>query len=122
MADQMSTSIRGAGVTTDAIPFTATNADAIAAAATPRAIKAAVTGKRHWVSSAVYSNITASEVAKLSVADGSTKKAKAVLNGPASIEVSFNPPIEITAGNAINGYCDDDVGDSYITVTGYVER
>lgn len=123
MADQLSTSlVRGAGVSQDSTPFTAVNATAVSLTATPQAIKAAVTGKKHWVTSAIFENITAGEVANLAIQDGSTIKARYCLTGVQSAQVIFDPPIAITSGAAINAYTAANTGDGFITICGYVEN
>ena len=122
MATQLSTGfVKGAGVPESATAFAAVNGTKVSAAASPQAIKAAVTGKRHWITRAIFTNITTGEEANLSIADGSTKKCTYTLNGELSAAVTFDPPIEISSGAAINAYCEVDSGDSYISIQGYVE-
>jgi hypothetical protein len=120
MAQQLSTGIKGAGVPQDAIPFLATNTTSCAAAATAQTIRAAVAGKRKWITRAYFTNTEAS-VGLINLTDGTTHKAKCVVNA-STVEQVYDPPLAITAGALVAVDMDSDVGECWITIVGYEEK
>lgn len=124
LADPRLTKRSLGGVPDDAKPFVAVNATAITST-TPVAIKAAVTGKRHWITGAFFSQPTAAEAGVLTLEDDSGTPIviakvgfSGALQGPTMF---FEPPAEVAAGKAINGVGSAATGDAFITVMGFVE-
>jgi len=120
-----------AGVPADATPFHSGGAAAVNTGAAAITLKAAVTGKRHWITQWTVVNKTAGEypVAELTEDPAGTPviKAWAAPHSPGgaagmgNITLMFNPPIEITAGKAIGYQLQSATGDCYATVYGFVE-
>lgn len=93
-------------------------------------IKAAVTGKRHWICWWNLVNKTAGEypVAELTEDHAGTPVIKAratasagVSTGLGTSHIVFDPPIEITAGKTIGYQLQSATGDTYASIGGYVE-
>jgi hypothetical protein len=113
--------IDGAPVT----PFSAINGTLIDDT-TKRAIKAAVAGKRHWITAAKAVNKTSAETPTVQLYDGTPTLLAALCPGDPDVSpggdfVEFNPPIEVAAGLKIDGAAVAAVGDCYVTIVGYVE-
>lgn len=113
-------------------PFSSTNATALAVAATPQTVKAAVAGKRHWITELFAVNITTAEKAAVFLQDEDDVIACTFI--PLSIDaavlsteqnagkMTFNPPLVIASGKAIEIHAAAaDVGDCFTTVNGFVE-
>jgi len=127
MAEQQP--FRGVGVSEDSTPFSAVNATAVAAGATAQSIKAAVAGKRYWITSCFGVNTTTGEDAILQLEDSDDTIYAVIapadvdqVTAGGAVQYVFNPPIPIPVGVGIQVACIGDVGDSYMTVTGYVEN
>lgn len=112
-----------------ATPFTGTGS-AVNTGAAAIVAKAAVTGKRHWVTHVQITNKTAGEypVCELTEDALGTPVIKDTLipmpvssASMGSVERFYNPPIEITAAKTIGYQHQSATGDTYITVQGYVE-
>jgi len=111
-------------IPTNVTPFAATTQSAIAGT-TPVAIKAAVTGKRHWITGCSVTNHTASEDSVVVLQDDTgTPIVAAVVQAKSLVtyNMSFDIPLEIAAGKAINGRAMAATGDSFCTVFGFVEN
>lgn len=120
-----------AGVPADATPFSSGGAAAVNTGAAAISLKAAVTGKRHWITQWTVVNKTAGEypVAELTEDPAGTPVIKAWAApfapggaaGMGNITLNFDPPIEITAGKAIGYQLQSATGDCYSTIQGFVE-
>lgn len=112
-----------------ATQFSSGNTTAVAAAATPQTVRAAVTDKKKWITQACAINPTTGEDAILTIlADTTvlfrlpaTNLAEAPAQPMAGLVVNFNPPLEVEAGAAIKVGCVGDVGDSWLSVNGFEE-
>ena len=113
-------------------PFSATNATALAVAATPQTVKAAVTGKRHFITELVGVNITTAEKASTFLQDEDdviawtfipTNIDAALLAGAENAgKMVLRPALTIASGKAIEIHvAAADVGDVFCTVNGFVE-
>lgn len=113
-------------------PFSAVNATALEVAATPQTVKAAVTGKRHFITELIGVNKTTAEKAMTFLQD--EDDAISAVFFPASIDgavlagsenqgkVIFRPALTIAAGKAIEIHvAGADVGDVFTMVNGFVE-
>jgi hypothetical protein len=119
------------GVPFDATPFRSGGTSAVNTGAAAISLKAAVTGKRHWVTEVSITNKTAGEypVAELTEDPLGTPVVlcRLVPHSPGGaagmgyIQRTFNPPIEITAGKAIGYGLQTATGDCYADVAGFVE-
>lgn len=119
--------LRFAGVPADAAPFNASVA-ADVTDTTPVAVKAAVTGKRHWVTRASYTNKTASETPIVKLQDDTgtpvvldTVRLGGLAAADSQREKTFDPPIEVAAGKAINAVATTATGDTIVSIGGFVE-
>ena len=112
-------------------PFSAVNATALATTAAPQAVKAAVSGKRHFITELVGVNITTGEDAVTLLQDEDDvvawvfvpADAGSVSKESGAGKVIFRPALTIAAGKAIeihNGAASD-VGDVFCAVNGFVE-
>jgi len=114
----------------DAVPFSSANATALAATATPKEVKAAVSGKRHFITEAIAVNITTGEDAVTLLQDEDDTVHAVLLPADAGTvgregqagKYTFDPPLVIASGKAIeihNGAASD-IGDVFCSVNGYV--
>ncbi len=117
-----------------ATPFGAANTVAIDGT-TPRAIRAAVTSKKKWITKIVFVNGTQAENPVLVVQDDTGTPVRHAVGAPGGIltttsgaaghspqtEIVCNPPIEVAAGKAINGRAIASCTGAFITVMGYEE-
>lgn len=111
-------------------PFT-TNQSSVNTGAAAISLKAAVSGKRHWITKAVFVNKTAGEypVVELTEDHDGTPVKKDTLapqdmgNSAAmgQVERNYDPPLEITAGKSIGFQLQSETGDVYGHVHGFVE-
>lgn len=94
------------------------------------AIKAAVTSKKHWITKAVFCNITAGEYPVIELTGdhagtpvihwtGTTNQPIATSLG--YTEVEFDPPVEVASGTSIGFQLQTATGDVYAQVYGWVE-
>jgi hypothetical protein len=118
---------RFAGVPADATPFNAANGTDISDT-TAQAIKAAVTGKRHWITRITLTNKTASETPIVVIQDDTgtpvvilTARLGGLAAADSQRDFVFDPPIEVASGKAINGKATTATGDVVATVGGFVE-
>lgn len=116
------------GVPATATPFTAQSAVNTGAAAV--ALKAAVSGKRHWITEIEIVNKTAGEypVAELTEDYAGTPAILATLvpmpvsaTSMGQIVQKFSPPLVVTAGKSIGFQLQSTTGDCYARIGGYVE-
>jgi hypothetical protein len=106
-------------------PFTAVTT--VITTTTAVEAKAAVTGKKHWITWAIVVNYHATEDTYINI-QGSGDVVLASLAAPAldlgaghGLHV-FNPPLEVPAGEAVEGIGGlVATGDCFLTVGGYVE-
>lgn len=112
-----------------ATPFSS-GAAAVNTGAAPITLKAAVTGKRHWVTKCVIVNKTAGEypVAELTQDPAGTPVIKDTLvpmpvsaASMGQVERIYDPPLEFASGTAIGYQLQSATGDCYCTITGWVE-
>lgn len=126
---QLAASI-GAGrnsIPASATPFSGTSA--VITSTTPVAVRAAVAGKRKWVTQIMASNPTPAEQVVIIVEDDTgtpVKIASLMVNDPAVggggfRTVVLDPPVEVAAGKAINARAHASLGDSFVTVLGFEE-
>ncbi|MBW7990029.1 MAG: hypothetical protein FVQ84_08450 [Planctomycetes bacterium] len=112
-------------------PMSAVNSSAITTT-TGVAIKAAVAGKRHWITEAVAINEATTEDAVFAISDEDDNEyaimapvdADGVNNGGGAAmgKYVFNPPLVIPAGKAIEGIGKVAVlGDVWCSINGFVE-
>ena len=110
-------------------PFRSVNSSDITTT-TNVAIKAAVTGKRHFVREILVVNKTPAEITQVVIQSNTT--VKATLPGSAGVTTSgthpqapkyeFDPPLEFASGEAINGKTvDATTGDFLVHIGGWVE-
>lgn len=108
-------------------PFSAINSTDVDGT-TARTVKAAVTGKRLWISGIRATNKTAGEnpVVLIKDTDG-TPKLLAVLQPGALADVGagdhqdYDPPLEVGSGLGITAEATSAVGDTLVHITGWVE-
>jgi hypothetical protein len=111
------------GLPEDAVPFAAVNATDITTT-TKQTIKAAVGGKRMFITQANATNITAAEVQILALRHGTTDVALLIPSdgsdaNPSQV-IRFDPPIVIPKGVDLDGIgLIAAVGDCRIAVCGY---
>lgn len=106
-----------------ATPFVATN-QTLVDGTTARTVKAAVTGKKHWITRITVLNVTAAENTVTNIQDTTgTPIVLATLNAPSQVVSQFTPlsPIEVGAGLAINAAGVAATGDVRVTIEGFVE-
>lgn len=111
-------------------PFSGVNSTAVAAAATPQQIVAAAgSGKSYYITQIIATNPTTSEKAVLVLQDeddvffavvAAANRDEAALSAEAG-KYSFYPPIKTNANKALEVSCIGDIGDSYMTIVGYVD-
>jgi hypothetical protein len=119
------------GVPMDATPFHGGGAAAVNTGAAAIALKAAVTGKRHWITEWEVTNKTAGEypICELTEDPAGTPVILAWLAPGAELAATagttrklvFNPPIVVTASKAIGYQLQSATGDCYSVVRGFVE-
>ncbi len=132
MLTEMQNASRHSTIPDSATPFSATNATALAIAATPQEVKAAVASKRHFITEIFPVNITTAEKAITFLQDEDDVISAVFI--PLSVDaavlaidknpgkITFNPPLVIASGKAIEIHvAGADVGDVFCTVNGYVE-
>lgn len=115
------------GIPDSATPFSGVSA--VIAGTTPVAVRAAVTGKKKWVTKIVATNPTPAEQAVYIVEDDTgtpVKIACLMVNDPAiggggHRELVMDPPIEVAAGKAINARAHAALGDGFVCVMGFEE-
>ena len=116
-------------IPSDAIPFSAMNATAVALIATPQTIKAAVANKRHWITQSFGINLTSGDDAANVIQDEDDVVAIPLIPadaGSVSKEANagkntYDPPLVIASGKAIEAGALKDLGDVHIGVIGYQE-
>lgn len=104
-------------------PFNGSNASAVTST-TPVAVKAAVAGKKHYITRAQVTQPTPAEAGFLVLEDDTGTPvvlARFGFNGVLGLDCAFNPPLEVAAGKAINLRSSGSVGDAFINVQGYVQ-
>ena len=112
--------------------FSATNAAALATAAAPQEVKAAVAVKRHFITELFAVNITTAEKAMTFLQDEDDViacvftplglDASVLATNPNAGKFTFNPPLVIASGKALEIHvAAADVGDVFCTVNGFVE-
>lgn len=110
-------------------PFVSGGNAAVNTGAADVTLKAAVAGKKIWVTWWSVTNITAGEypVAELKDDQGTPVKYAqmapnaAVATSKATQKMEFDPPIQIPAGQAVAYGLQTATGDCYSTVGGYVQ-
>ena len=107
----------------DAVPFHAmAAADVTTTTAVP--VKAAVAGKKLWITQAILTNIHATENQRIRLQDDAgTPVQFGDLSAPAAKTkvYDFNPPLETTAGTDLDAIgIIATVGDVRVTVNGYI--
>ncbi len=109
--------------------FNACNATAVAASATPRTIIAAGgAGKSYYITQIIATNPTTGEKAVLVLQDEDDVKYAVVIAAnrdeaaasPAAGVYEFYPPLKTPANKALEVGCIGEIGDSYMTISGYV--
>lgn len=117
----------GAGVVPgDATPFHSKNATLITST-TAQEIKAAVAGKAIYVTQLIIQNRTVAEAAIITIQDDSgtpveyAEVAVSTAAGNAGyVAMKFEPPIQVTTGQALDGVSSGSLGDTVVHATGYV--
>lgn len=111
-------------------PFSGCNATAVAAAATPQQIVAAAgASKSYYITKIIATNPTTAESAVLILQDEDDTALAVVVAanrddataGHPSGEYTFYPPIKTAANKALEVACIGDIGDSFMTIVGYVD-
>jgi uncharacterized protein YuzE len=105
-------------------PFSAVNATE-SNGTTPRTVKAAVAGKRHWIASSQVSQRTAAESGMVIIEDDTGTPVvhlRIGFNGIQYFPSTHAPYIEVAAGKAINVRQSGAVGNVHACIQGFVEE
>lgn len=106
-----------------ATPFIASN-QTLADSVTPRAVRAATTGKKKWLCGAIVTQQTASEDTTVIIEDDTGTPvvlAQLAAKSQVTAVTTFPVPIEVAAGKAINCRGVASTGDTRVTAWGYEE-
>lgn len=113
-------------VPADAVPFSSKNATDITST-TPVEIKAATSGKSIYITRLLVQNRTVAEAPIITIQDDAgtpvehvTIAVSTAAGNDGFADLRFTPPIQVAAGQALDGKASGSVGDTVVHAMGYV--
>lgn len=113
----------GTIVPCDPVPSGRTASDVTSTTAVE--VIAATASKRMFITKVIIANKTASEPVAINIQDDAgtpVVHASILAQAQVHIEVEFDPPLEIAAGQALDAAAAAATGDTLVTALGYVEQ